>query len=193
MLSDFTIDIGSMIDPPGNHFCEMFPFPISNGAGYTLYFRYIPRLNGTVGFAAKRELKLIGNSVKPVLSLMAFSSMEKLVQMFPAVIQHFDAELDDTMDGTPMQCSQMIVELPHTVPVSLIIEALNFPNTMRKMVVYPPAIVVPPRPVKNYNQPQYFQPVTNVTTTTVSPGVTPAHQGGGLVQKLAITYLLLSL
>jgi len=193
MLSDYEIDVGSMINPPGNHFCEMFPFPIGNGLGFSLYFRFIPMLNSMVGFGARQQLKMIGGSIRPVVSLVALSSMENLIKMFPAVKQHFDAPLDDTMDGTPIQCSQMIVELPIGVPLTLIVAALKNPDTIQAMVIEKPVVMQPSRPSKHTNTPQYIHTVTNTQTTTIAPGTPQTPPGNGLIKTLALSYLLLSL
>lgn len=122
-----TFDIDDFLNPQQNNFCSMYPFPVTGAGGFQLYYQAVP---GGQLVAMGGRLKNIetASGIISVLSLIAFSSPDKLRQYFPAAFDHI--KILEGHEGIPASCGQIYVPLPESVPLQYRIEALKNADTV---------------------------------------------------------------
>jgi hypothetical protein len=124
VLSDYTFDIGSMLNPVSNKFCQLYfsGYPLRGLNDFLLYFQAIPGQNNLTAIGIYTGTH--DNGLKRY-GIIAFSQMSFVKTIFP--------DIDKTITigentGVPLYCSNLIVAVPITVPLRYIVAALSNPN-----------------------------------------------------------------
>ena len=195
-LADLIFDIGGILNPPSNHFCELYfsGSPMKGVNNFLLYFQHVPVNNTTVAIGIKT-----GYTIDRVfIHLIAFSNIPLLKSVFPDI----DREIDLGGEiGIPSQCSQFIVPVPEAVPLSYRVKALREPDRIHTFsrnryedapeeITDDGTILTP----STYHGASVS--VSNVVNETyqsdprpMSP-VKPGSSTGGLILKSLLTYLI---
>jgi hypothetical protein len=191
----YEVNVGDLIfGVPGNHFCELFPFPIQGKNDFFLFYQFIPWTGQTVGMGYKEKIVPSPGGVKKIISLIAFSSIDFMLLMFPDASKVINLG-GETNSGVPMQCSQSIVPLPVT-NTNFIIEALQHPNQIVTFEIFPNSVQpVPPVPLPvipgHYQAENFISPTDEYIPVSIVP--LPESNGMSMGKKLAIGMGLLLL